>query len=392
MASYPIRDQVAIVGIGSTGFRTDTGTTSQLGFATDAAMAAIKDAGMEVGDIDGLCGTFPEARVVASTLGLPEVVWHANQPPPIGFSIIDAMNAIYAGLCDAVLVYHSMYRPPAWSRAAAHDPFRRFVRFGAPPPGIRHDPDDVAGALGYASWASRYMHLYGVDKQEFGLVAINGRTNAAANPLAVRREALSMDDYLSARMVREPLCLYDLDIPVDGGDAFVLTSADRARDLPHPPVLLHAATAGLIDRNEEDQIPGLDRHGHHVVARSLRDKSELWLSDADVFFPYDGYTIIALSWIEAMGWCGPGEAGSFLRDHWSKREARVLVGGRVPMNPHGGGLSEGGTQGSGHVREAVVQLRGDAGARQVADAATAILAIGGLFFNAQGFVLRRGDR
>jgi acetyl-CoA acetyltransferase len=197
-----------------------------------------------------------------------------------------------------------------------------------------------------------------------------------------------MEEYLAARMVRTPLCLLDMDIPVDGGDAFVLTSTERALDLPHRPVLVHAACAGIADRTEEDQTNGLRRNGQHVVTEYLRARTELWLDDMDVFYPYDGFTIITIAWLESLGLCGAGEAADFLRENWDDAENRILIGGRVPVNTHGGSLSEGGTQGSGHVREAVVQLRGDAGTRQVPDASVALLTPGGFIYNAQGLVLR----
>ena len=98
-----------------------------------------------------------------------------------------------------------------------------------------------------------------------------------------------MDDYLAARMIRWPLCLLDMDVPVDGADAFIVTTAERARDLALPPVLIHACTQGMIAQNEEDQTPSLRHHGQHVVLASLRAKSDLWLDDIDVYFPYDGF-------------------------------------------------------------------------------------------------------
>ena len=179
-----------------------------------------------------------------------------------------------------------------------------------------------------------------------------------------------------------------MDVPVDGADAFVITTTERARDMPHEPVLIHAATLGQIDKNAEDQTPSLARHGQHVVIEALKARSDFWIDDVDVYFPYDGFTIITLNWIENAGFCGPGEAGAFLAEHWDAAANRVLIDGRVPMNPHGGALSEGGTQGSGHIREAVHQLQGRAGARQVDGAKTALVTAGGFFFNAQGLMLR----
>jgi acetyl-CoA acetyltransferase len=391
MSSYAIKDQVAIVGIGSTGFSRDSGARSELSLATEAAVAAIHDAGLTAADIDGVCGTSIPAHRMVATLGLPGVVWYGNASLPVTFGIIDAMNAIHAGLCRAVLVYHSMYRTPFWSRAAANDPFRRDVGMARLLSSGRVDPETMGGAVGYAAWASRYLAEHGPSKVPFGLVAVNDRTNARDNPLAVRRDPITLDDYHAARMVREPLCLLDMDIPVDGGDAFVLTSAERAADLPHTPVLIHAACAGICASPDEDQIPGLDHHGQHVVIDFLKARSDLWIDDIDLYYPYDGFTMITVSWFENTGWCGPGEAEDFLVANWSADESRILIDGRIPVNTHGGALSEGGTQGSGHFREAVVQLRGDAGARQVPWAKSALLTPGGFFFNAQGAVLRRPD-
>ena len=203
------------------------------------------------------------------------------------------------------------------------------------------------------------------------------------------REPMTMDDYLAARMIRWPLCLLDMDVAVDGADAFVITTAERARDLPLPPVLVDAVALGMIDKNDEDQAPGLEQHGQQVTVRALRAKSDFWIDDCDVYFPYDGFSIITLNWIENAGWCGRGEAGAFLEQHWDEQQQRVLIDGRIPVNPHGGSLSEGGTQGSGHLREAVHQLQGRAGERQVPDARRAIVTAGGFFFNAQGVTLHR---
>ena len=204
------------------------------------------------------------------------------------------------------------------------------------------------------------------------------------------RKPLTMADYLGGRMVREPLCLYDMDVPVDGADAFIVTTAERARDLHAAPVLIHAATMGMTAPPEEHLAADLDATGQPLAARDLRAKSDLWLEDIDVFFPYDGFSFVALRCFEAYGFCGPGEAGAFLADNWDAVENRIKIKGRVPVNTHGGSLSEGGSQGAGHLREAVTQLRGQACCRQVPGARVALLTPGGFFFNAQGLVLRAG--
>jgi acetyl-CoA acetyltransferase len=383
----PIKDQIAIVGVGTTGLTRDAGTKSQAALALEACVAAIADAGLARQDIDGVVGTQPTAKYMTAALGLPRVTHDSNPAMPMLFSVVDAMNAIYSGACETVVVYHSVYRSPSVSRAAAADPFRRHVgRHGAAPsasPQGRVDPE----IADYSSWASRYLYEYGASRDVFGYIAINGRSGALDNPGAVQRTPITMDDYLAARMVRDPLCLLDMDMPVDGADAFVLTRVERARDLPQPSVLIHAAATALAAQTHYDQID-FTHHGQHLVAEILRSKSDLWIDDIDLFFAYDGFTNIAVQWIESMGWCGPGQAGDFLKSNWDTVQNKIKIGGRVLVNPHGGNLSEGATQGSGHIREAVMQLRGGAGARQVPDARAALLALGGFIFNAQGVILR----
>lgn len=387
MARNPVKDQVAIVGIGSTGFsrRNDR---SALALALDAATRAIRDAGLGAGDVDGVISIAepgaPTPQKVASSLGL-DMVRHWSRPSPVVmFAIVDAVNAIFTGCADTVLVVSSMLRRLTGARAAASDPFRHRPEGAAP-----RVPEDVGLATAYAAWGSRYLHEHGVGRDAWARIAVNGRSNARTNPLAALRTPITLDDYTAARMVREPLCVLDMDLPVDGADAFVLTSAERAKRLPHPPVLVHATATGMVGENTEDQLGGLDRHGQHVVVEQLKAKSDFWIDDVDVYYPYDGFTIIAAAWIENTGWCRPGEAGRFLREHWVDDQSRVLIGGRVPINSHGGSLSEGGTRGTGHLREAVVQLRGDGVERQVDGARTALVTPGGFFFNSQGALLRR---
>jgi acetyl-CoA acetyltransferase len=358
MPSNPVKDQVAIVGVGSTGF-TRSDQRSSLALALEASTQAIRDAGLTAADINGIVAVgepgAPSPQVLASSLGISDVT-HFSRPAPVAmFSIMDAMNAVFAGACDTALVCASMLRLPWASRSAANDPFRRALVGGGGGGGARAGwPETIAQAAAYAAWASRYLHEYGGTREPFGRIAINCRTNAANNPLAAMRDPITMDDYLAARMIREPLCLLDMDVPVDGSDAFVLTTAERARSLPQPPVLIHAATVGLVDRNDEDQLPGLARHGQHVVVETLRAKSDVWLDDVDVYCPYDGFTIITVGWLENTGWCGPGEATKFIAANWDDDAGRMLIDGRIPVNPHGGSLSEGATRGTGHVREAVM--------------------------------------
>ncbi len=383
----PLRDRVAFAGAATTGFVPYNSGRSQASLAAEACTKVLRACGLTAADVDGICGSNPSAATVQSMLGIPELTWFANPAIPFVNQVVAAAAALHAGLCDLVLAYHPAYRLPWNTLSSLKDPFRRAGSPGASP--SNPDLDTVAGAVGYTAWASRYIHEFSAPREHFGYVAINDRSNAAANPAAAMRASITMEDYLSARMIRWPLCLLDMDVPVDGADAFVLTTTERARDLALPAVLINAAALGMIDKNEEDQIPGLHRHGQHVVVEALKARSDFWIDDVDVYFPYDGFTIITLSWIENAGWCGPGEAGQFIESNWDQDNARILIDGRIPVNPHGGALSEGGTQGSGHIREAIHQLQGLAGDRQVVGAERAIVTAGGFFFNAQGVTLRR---
>ena len=386
----PHKDQVAFASAATTGFSRSADEVTANSLAVDACVAAIEAAGVDRREINGLLGA--DNGYIQSTLGIPEVNYYTGPGVPFGFTIANAVGAVASGQCDVALAYHSLYRNPSNSRSAANDPFRAagLRGFGAGGGGDGFGPDSVRGAVGYTAWASRYLYEYNESRDLFGYIAVNDRSNAAQNPAAVMREPLTMDGYLQARMIRWPLCMLDMDVPIDGADAFVITTAERARDLALPPVLIHVCTNGQINQNEEDQTPSLLRHGQHVVLDSLRGKSDIWIDDIDVFFPYDGFSFISVSWIENVGWCGIGEARSFIEDNWDQEGQRLLIRGRVPVNPHGGALSEGGTQGSGHTREAIHQLQGLAGERQVAGATKAMLLLGGFFFNAQGAVLR-GD-
>jgi acetyl-CoA acetyltransferase len=391
----PAKDAVAIVGAGRVPYSRDAGRSGPA-LALAAASAAVRDAGLGARDIDGVCGSpiMSDAELQIA-LGLPEVTWSATVRIPFAYQIIEAVNAVWAGACDTALVYHATQRAPGrveevdalrrrTARLGAYGPmvWRTGVEFLTPEPGV------LGGGIGYAAWAAQYLHEFGASRESLGLIAINNRNNALDNEEAIMRKPLTMTDYLAARPVREPLGLYDFDVPVDGADAFVITTAERAADLCERPVLVHAATLGRTDRAREDQMPDLRHTGQDLVARTLWAKSDIPLEAMDIFFGYDGFSIINLMWLESIGYCGRGEAHDFLLDNWDGGRNRVLIGGQVPMNTHGGSLSEGATQGAGIVQEAVRQLRGQAGARQVTGACNVLATIGGFVWNASALVLR----
>jgi acetyl-CoA acetyltransferase len=391
----PAKDKVAIVGAGRVPYARDAGCSGPA-LAIAAAQAAIRDAGITKEEVDGVCGSPILSDIeMQIALGLPEVTWGATLRIPFAHQLVEAINAVWAGACETAVVYHATYRAPG--RVEEPDPIRQragglgaygpmawktWAKFPTPEPGV------LAGGVGYAAWAARYLSDFGRTREDLGLVAINNRSHATKNKEAVMRTPLTLEDYLAARVIRAPLCLYDLDVPVDGADAFVVTSAERAADLCDRPVLVHAATLGRTARAREDQIPDLADTGQTVVARTLWEKSDLRIDDFDLFFGYDGYSIINLLWLESVGYCGPGEAGPYLKAHWDKAAGFARLNGRVLMNTHGGSLSEGGTQGAGIVQEAVRQLQGRAQERQIDGVHCALVTIGGFVWNAAGLSLR----
>jgi len=388
MVRNPAKDAVAIVGLGTTPYRRDAGGKSPLALACDAAVAALADCGLAPQDVDGVGATTVPSGSIQAALGVGEVGWWVNVTMPVSLVMMEAVNAVFSGACTTALVCHATYRGAGASRSAAADPFRVHAVGDAHGHNLAMQPETPSGTFGYCAWAGRYLHDAGCGREVFGRIAVNSRTNATRNPHALFREPLTMDEYLAGRMIREPLSIFDMDPPVDSGDAFVVTTAERARDLVDRPVYVHAGSLGRTGHPYADQLTDYQHTGKEIVADRLWAKSDLTLEDVDVFYPYDGFSIMAVSWFEAFGYCKTWEAPEFLADQWDDAGNRLLLDSRVPVNTHGGSLSEGATQGAGHWREAVDQLRGTAGDRQVDGASCALLAPGGFMWNATGFVLR----
>jgi acetyl-CoA acetyltransferase len=227
-----------------------------------------------------------------------------------------------------------------------------------------------------ANWiamnAHQYLHRYGAPREMLGLIALNARANAARNPAAIYRDPMTMDDYLSARPITSPFGLYDCDIPCDASVAVIVSDASVAADLPHPAVRINAVGTQILERVSWDQ--DTLTHEPQVIGQSahLWTRTSLTPDDVDVALVYDGFTFNAISWLEALGFCEFGEAYD-----WLDGGRRIALDGDLPVNPHGGQLSEGRTHGFGFLYEAVTQLRHHAGERQVRDAGTAVVTSGG---------------
>ncbi len=381
-------DRVAITGIGMSAIGRRL-MRPPLSLTVEAVKEAVADAGLRLEDIDGLscypgsvtAGGFAEGGVSAleDALGL-RPTWYNGGSETFGpgGSVIAAMLAVAAGLARHVVCFRTVWQATFAARQRAAHPE------GPNPYGMSGTAGRVAGFSGpygigsaannLAMYASHHFARYGTTRETLGWIALNQRANAALNPLAIYRDPMSMDDYLSARMISTPFGLFDCDVPADASIAVIVSALDTAADLRQPPVLVEAVGTQMTERITWDQ--STMTHEPQVLgpAAHLWTRTDLTPDDVDVALLYDGFTFNCLSWLEGLGFCGIGEAKEFLDG--GKNIART--GGVVAVNPHGGQLSAGRTHGMGLMHEAVVQLRGDGGARQVPDAQLAVVSSGGL--------------
>jgi acetyl-CoA acetyltransferase/uncharacterized OB-fold protein len=350
-----------------------------LSLAVDACTQAVADAGLTLEDIDGL-STYPGPVGMGMSEGGVSAVEEALRlrptwingggeiPGPAG-SIVAAMLAVSAGLCRHVLCFRTV-----WESTFAT--LRLHPGGGGRVSGAMQEWRVPFGAVSAASWigmnANQYLHRYGASRELLGWIALNDRANAARNPAAIYRDPMTMDDYLSARPISSPFGLYDCDVPCDASIAVVVSAADAAADLPRPPVWVEACGTQITERISWDQ--DTVTHEPQVLGQSahLWSRSSLTPADVDVALLYDGFTFNAITWLEALGFCGIGEAKD-----WLDGGRRIALDGALPVNPHGGQLSEGRTHGFGFVYEAITQLRHEAGDRQVPNAKTALVTSGG---------------
>lgn len=383
-------DKVALTGIGMSPIGRRL-MQPPLSLTVQACEAAIADAGLTFDDIDGLStypgagnvGGFGEGGVTAleAALGI-RPTWHNGGIETFGpgGSVIAAMLAVAGGLARHVLCFRTLWE-------ASHN---ELMKQGKITPsmgrmaGWQFPFGATSAAHTLAMNAQRHFDRYGTTRETLGWIALNQRANAELNPTAVYRSPLTMEDYLGARPITTPFGLYDCDVPCDGAIAVIVSAVDAARDLAKPPVLVEAVGTQIIERIDWDQ--STLTHEPQVLGQAahLWTRTSLRPTDVDVAELYDGFTMNCLSWIEALGFCGIGEAKDFLDG--GKNIARD---GQLPLNTHGGQLSHGRTHGMGLIHEAVTQLRGEAGDRQVTDARVGVVSSGGL--TPSGVLLLRSD-
>jgi acetyl-CoA acetyltransferase/uncharacterized OB-fold protein len=377
-------DRVALTGVGSSpvGRRL---MVDPLALAAQACLRAVADAGLTLADIDGLASYpggaipgFSEGGVTAVEEALRiNPTWisgGAEFPGPAG-SVVAAMLAVASGLCRHVLCFRTVWE----STNASITRTRRARSSGGGGGGASGMFEWRApfGAMSAANWigvnASHYFWRYGGDRAStLAPIALTARANAARNPGAIYTEPLTLDDYLGARMISSPFGLYDCDVPCDGAIAVIVSAVDTIVDRPKPAVLVEAVGTQITERISWDQ--DTLTHEPQVLgpAAHLWTRTSLRPDDVDIAELYDGFSFNAVSWLEALGFCGLGEAADFLDGGKT-----IALDGRLPLNTHGGQLSAGRTHGFGFLQEAILQLRGEARGRQVAGAKVAVVTTGG---------------
>jgi acetyl-CoA acetyltransferase len=348
----------------------------------ESCRAAIADAGLTAADIDGMAtlGETPIAEVAAALDIDAPYSGGGFDTGGLLSPVMSACVAVAEGTATHVLVYRTvkMIGGTVISESGSATPPPSSVEA---PPGLAEVMADVGPLMAYhaysaANWLAmhcrRHMYLYGTTKDQLGWLAVNSRRNAALNPLAVYREAMTIDDYRNARMVTDPFGLLDCDVPVDGSIALVISTAGHAADCPNPPVHVDAmggasGAGGWINR------PDFPKMASTEAAAQMWSRTDLRPADVDVAELYDGFTFLTFAWLEALGFCGDGEAGPFIEG-----AARIALDGGLPLNTYGGQLSAGRMHGYWVLHEACLQLRGQAGERQVAGSPeVAAISVGG---------------
>lgn len=359
--------RVAIAGVGYSDVARNSGL-SERHHAAQAAVRALEDAGLTAGDIDGASSWGGDAVDFAWMLGFDRLQWSLNVgvSPAFITPAYHAAMAVAAGHTDTAMAFRIMMQQPPSAALAAGD-----AQLSSPSPGDTQfqfpfgdfSPTQWAGLL-----MNRYMHETGATEEMFAEFAVVQREYARMNPNALQRDPLSAEQYLSLPYVTKPLRILDCDYPCDSGSAVIFTTEERARDLRQPVVLVDASALSAIHDMNFEILPDMVRTAPAHCGELLWSRTELGPADVDTAHLYDGFSVITLQWLEGLGLCPPGEAAAFVL------EGGTRLGGAVPTNTDGGAINVGRRHGANFCIEAVHQLRGHAGERQVEGAEVSVWA------------------
>jgi acetyl-CoA acetyltransferase len=363
-----LRGSAAIAGVATFGCGETKGFTD-MELLARAARAAVADAGLRMSDIDGIC----TASASATMWAMPVIEYLGIRPGYIdgtmlgGSSfvahLLPAMQALHFGQCNAVLVCYGSAQRSATIGRKEVVASRRYL--DPQPYEMPYEP--MLPLSAYALAASRYMHEFGATRRHLAEVAVAARAWASLNPEAFMREPLSIEQVLAARMISDPLSVRDCCPVTDGAGAYVLVRADRARDMPNKPVYVLGNGTAVWNR-QVSSMENLTVTAATQSGKAAYEMAGLSARDIDVVELYDAFTINTLLFLEDLGFCKKGEAAALVEN------GGIAPGGRLPVNTNGGGLScvHPGMYGVFTIIEAVRQLRGACGERQVRNANTAL--------------------
>lgn len=355
-------ERAAITGIGETAHGRGLQHGSSVSLQLQAALSAIADAGLSPRDIDGVIPVASGAAVAEdfiTNFGLPDLKFSATTPMG-GASCVAAIQAaaaaIAAGICRHVLlpIGRTGYSGTRIGARVHEMPqFRTIGEFELP-------LGNIAPAQIYAPMARRHMELYGTTSRQLAEIAVTTRAHAILNGNAAMTKPLTIEDHQSSRMIADPFRLFDCSLESDGGAAVVVSSAEAARDAPHPRVLVMGVAEGHPDSPSViTQRPDILKIGLAKAAPRAFAMAGVTPADIQVAEIYDCFTYVVLRQLEELGFCKQGEGGAFVEN------GALGLGGRLPVNTHGGLLSQAHLAGMNHIVELVRQLRGQAGAAQV---------------------------
>jgi acetyl-CoA acetyltransferase len=359
--------KVAIVGVGYSDVGRNTGLSARH-HAAKAAVRALDDAGLTAKDIDGASTWGGDSADFAWMLGFDRLQWNLNVDVSPAFitPAYHAAMAVSHGHCETAMAFRIMMQQPPASALAS----------GAAMLGSPNSEDasfqHAYGDFSPTQWAgllmARYMHETGATEATFARFAEVQREWALMNDDALQKDPLSAADYLNLPYVSKPLRILDCDYPCDSGSAVIFTTEERARDLKQPMVLVDASALSVIHDMNFELLPDMVRTSPAHCGELLWKRTSLKPQDVSTAHLYDGFSIITLQWLEGLGLCPPGQAGDFVM------EGHTAPGGSLPTNTDGGAINVGRRHGANFCIEAVRQLRGQAGPRQVPGAEVSVWA------------------
>lgn len=343
-------------------------TRAPLLLTLDAVREALAEAGLTIAQIDGV-STYP-GRLASflgfSPIGADELIdalgiratWHSGGgeiTSQLG-AVVAAAMAVRTGQARHVICFRTVYEAAALARPAEYPPLRResvdgYSQWLTP-----------FNALSPANWtaqyAMRHVKRYGLTREQLAQIALTDRAHAARNPRALNREPLTLDEYMSARIISTPFCLYDCDRYTDASTVLIVSAGSAVDEVSCVPIRI-AAMAGTVERHSWDQA---EWPSSYPTGADLWKHTDYKPGDVDTAQLYDGFSFQVITWLEGLGFCGIGEGGRFIEGG-----RRIALDGELPLNTFGGQIGAGRLHGFGFAHESVVQLRGKGGARQIPD-------------------------